>query len=192
MTALRTVGWIASIIYSTVPAFWLVAHSLARKIGRVKTPLIVAGPIWVSMWVIMGLVTWPWRDTVLYSTPWAWAVAAPIFALGFTLYVLATRRFTADQLLGRTEFQPHLHEQRLVTSGIRRYVRHPIYLGHFCELLAWSVGTGLVVVYGMTIFAAITGLPMLRTEDRELEERFGDEYRDYRRQVPALIPRKRA
>ncbi len=141
MTALRTVGWIASIIYSTVPAFWIVLHSFPRKIGRAKTPLIVAGPIWFSMWVIMGLATWPWRDVALYSTPWAWAGAAPLFALGFTLYVFAKRRFTADQLLGRTEFHPHLHEQRLVTSGIRRYVRHPIYVGHFCELLAWSIGT---------------------------------------------------
>jgi protein-S-isoprenylcysteine O-methyltransferase Ste14 len=192
MMALRTVGWIVSIVYSTVPALWLLLHSHARKIGRVKTPLMVAGPIWFSLWVMMGLVTRPWRQVVLYSTRWAWVAAAPIFALGFTLYVLAKRRFTADQLLGRTEFHPHLHEQRLVTSGIRGYVRHPVYLGHFCELLAWSIGTGLVVVYAMTIFAVMTGLAMVRREDRELEERFGDEYRDYRHRVPALLPRKRA
>jgi protein-S-isoprenylcysteine O-methyltransferase Ste14 len=192
MTALRTVGWIASIIYSTVPALWLVLHSWPRKIGIVKTPLFVAGPIWFLMWLIMGLASWPWRNALLYSTPWAWAAAAPLFASGFTLYVFGQRRFTADQLLGRNEFHPHLHEQRLVTSGIRRHVRHPIYLGHFCELLAWSIGTGLLVVYAMTVFAAITGVLMVRREDRELEERFGDEYRDYRRRVPGLIPRKRA
>jgi protein-S-isoprenylcysteine O-methyltransferase Ste14 len=105
------------------------------------------------------------------------------------LYVLAFQRFTADQVLGRTELHPHKHEQRLVTAGIRQYIRHPIYLAHFLELLAWSIGTGMAVLYGMAAFAAITGMFMVRAEDRELEARFGDEFRAYRNRVPALLPR---
>jgi protein-S-isoprenylcysteine O-methyltransferase Ste14 len=56
-------------------------------------------------------------------------------------------------------------------------------------MLAWSVGTGLIVLYALTAFAVITGMFMLRLEDRELESRFGDDYRRYRRQVPAVFPR---
>jgi protein-S-isoprenylcysteine O-methyltransferase Ste14 len=36
----------------------------------------------------------------------------------------------------------------------------------------------------------VTGAVMIRLEDKELEQRFGDEYREYRRKVPALVPGK--
>ncbi len=84
---------------------------------------------------------------------------------------------------------PGHREQRLVTSGIRAHIRHPVYLGHLCEMLTWSVGTGLAVCYGLTAFALVTGAIMIRLEDRELEQRFGEAYREYRRKVPAVLPR---
>jgi protein-S-isoprenylcysteine O-methyltransferase Ste14 len=57
-------------------------------------------------------------------------------------------------------------------------------------LLAWTVGSGEVVLYGLTIFALLTGWPMIRQEEAELEDRFGEEYRAYKRAVPAaLVPR---
>jgi protein-S-isoprenylcysteine O-methyltransferase Ste14 len=56
-------------------------------------------------------------------------------------------------------------------------------------MLAWSLGTGLVVCYGLTIFAVVTGTVMIRLEEKELEQRFGKEYRDYQRKVPAVVPR---
>jgi protein-S-isoprenylcysteine O-methyltransferase Ste14 len=55
-------------------------------------------------------------------------------------------------------------------------------------MLAWSIGTGLAVLYALTVFAAVTGVVMIRLEDKELEQRFGEEYRRYRSHVPALIP----
>jgi len=59
-------------------------------------------------------------------------------------------------------------------------------------MLAWSVGTGLVVCYGLTIFAVVTGAVMIRSEEKELEQRFGKEYREYKGRVPAVVPRIRA
>lgn len=56
-------------------------------------------------------------------------------------------------------------------------------------MLAWSVGTGLAVCYGLTAFALVTGTIMIQKEDKELEQRFGEEYREYRRKVPAVLPR---
>jgi len=74
-------------------------------------------------------------------------------------------------------------------DGIRARVRHPVYLAHFCEMLAWSVATGLAVCWGLTALATIAGVVMIRMEDAELEKRFGDTYRSYRIRVPAIIPR---
>ena len=80
------------------------------------------------------------------------------------------------------------HRQQLVTTGIRSRVRHPIYLGHLCEILGWCIGTGLIPLYVLALFAVSTGAVMIRMEDRELEARFGDAYREYRARVPAVVP----
>jgi protein-S-isoprenylcysteine O-methyltransferase Ste14 len=56
-------------------------------------------------------------------------------------------------------------------------------------MLAWSVGTGLVVCWLLIAFAVATGAVMIRMEDEELEKRFGEEYLAYRKVVPSILPR---
>ncbi len=141
------------------------------------------------MWVVVALVTGRWRSVLLYRTDWAWAAAAPLFICGLYLYSQSGKNFSAKQLGGVPEIHGRNREQRLVTDGIRSRVRHPVYLAHLCEMLAWSVGTGLAVCWGLTAFAVVTGAVMIGMEDGELEKRFGDSYRDYRRSVPAVLPR---
>jgi len=141
------------------------------------------------MWIVVSLITATWRSISFYNTAWSWLPAAALFAAGITIYKLSGAGFSAKQLGGLPEILSGHHEQRLVTSGIRSRVRHPIYLAHFCEMLAWSIGTGLLVCYGLTAFAVVTGAVMIRMEDAELEQRFGEEYRRYRQKVPAALPR---
>jgi protein-S-isoprenylcysteine O-methyltransferase Ste14 len=105
------------------------------------------------------------------------------------VYAHARRGFSTDQVLGRSELQPHKHEQRLVTEGIRARIRHPYYLAHLLHLTGWAVGTGSTAIVGLEVFAILTGALMLPLEERELVRRFGDEYRDYQRRVPAIFPR---
>jgi protein-S-isoprenylcysteine O-methyltransferase Ste14 len=147
------------------------------------------GPLWIALWVMAGAITWPWRMVALYRTPWTWIPAAVLIVSGFWIYTHARRDFSTDQVLGRSELQPERHEQRLNTSGIRARVRHPYYLGHLCELLGWTLGTGLAVLLVLTVFGVITGAVMIGAEERELETRFGSEYRDYKQRVPAILPR---
>jgi len=59
-------------------------------------------------------------------------------------------------------------------------------------MLAWSIASGLAVTYALTVFAVITGAIMIQMEDRELERRFGQQYRAYRDTVPAVLPRLRS
>jgi protein-S-isoprenylcysteine O-methyltransferase Ste14 len=143
------------------------------------------------MWLVLAALTSPWRNLRFYNSPSAWIPALVLFGAGVYTYKQAGERFTCAQLGGLPELQASHHDQRLVTSGIRARVRHPVYLGHLCEMLAWSVGSGLLVNFALTAFAVLTGAIMIRMEDRELEERFGAEYVAYRGHVPALIPRWR-
>ncbi len=143
------------------------------------------------MWIVLALLTSPWRGTALYNSAWTWFPAALFFCAGFRLYFLSGLHFSHRQLMGIPELQPNHRDQRLVTTGIRAHVRHPVYLAHLCEMLAWSIGSGLAVSYVLTAFAVATGTIMIRLEDAELEKRFGLEYAAYRQRVPAVIPRPR-
>ncbi|HXZ31789.1 MAG TPA: isoprenylcysteine carboxylmethyltransferase family protein [Terriglobales bacterium] len=183
-------GWIACVVYSTIPSFWLMIHPRAEYWrSRKRSPYFVLLPAWMLMWIIVAVLTARWRHAVLYSTRWSWIPAVFLFAAGFRLYAQSSKNFSAKQLGGLPELISRHNEQQLVTAGIRAHVRHPVYLAHLCEMLAWALGTGLAVCYGLIGLAAITGAIMIRMEDAELEKRFGKAYAVYRERVPALLPR---
>jgi protein-S-isoprenylcysteine O-methyltransferase Ste14 len=191
---LQLVGWLACVVYSTIPAFWLMIHPFAerwraRHLSYQRSPYMVLLPAWMTMWVVVVLITRPRRVILLYQTDWAWGAAALLFLCGMHVYSRSGRNFSAKQLGGLPEVHGGNREQRLITDGIRSRVRHPVYLAHLCEMLAWSVGTGLAVCWELTAFAVVTGAVMIRMEDAELEKRFGEDYRAYRRSVPAVLPR---
>ncbi|MBV9085887.1 MAG: isoprenylcysteine carboxylmethyltransferase family protein [Acidobacteriaceae bacterium] len=188
MHILRSIGWLISLVPSTIPCYWLLVHPRAEYWrSKPGARFRVLGPLWVAMWIAAGLVTRPWRHVLLYDAAWTWIPAASFVVIGFFLYSRAHLSF--DQLIGRPEVQGEGHAQRLVTTGVHSRVRHPVYLGHLCELIGWSIATGLVVIYALTAFAALTGAVMIRAEESELERRFGEAYCKYKRRVPAVIPR---
>jgi protein-S-isoprenylcysteine O-methyltransferase Ste14 len=189
-TSLQIIGWLACVVYSTIPAFWLMIHPFAERWrSQRRSPYQVLVPLWIAMWIVMALLTRPWHRFAIYQTLWSWAPAIPLFVTGIFLYSKSGKHFTAQQLGGLPEVHGANRDQRLVTEGIRSRVRHPVYLAHLCEMLAWSIGTGLVVCWGLTAFAILTGTMMIHMEDAELEQRFGDSFRAYRRNVPAVLPR---
>lgn len=187
---LKLLAWLACVVYSTIPCFWFLVHPWAEYWrSRRKSPYRVLLPAWVAMWVVVALITARWRHLVLYASGWPWPPAIGLFGVGLWLYAHSGKNFTAQQLGGLPEVIAGNREQRLVTTGIRAHVRHPVYLAHLCEMLAWSLGTGLAVCYGLTVFGLLTGAVMIRMEDRELEARFGAEYQRYKARVPAVVPK---
>ena len=79
--------------------------------------------------------------------------------------------------------------ERLVTEGIYSYVRHPQYDGLFLVtvgfFIQWPSLTTLIM--WPILMAAYYRLAV--REERELRSRFGEEFEEYRRRVPAFIPR---
>lgn len=187
----RALGWIFCVVYSTIPAFWLLIHPRAESWRAKRSPYRILLPLWIVMWAVVAASSAPWRGVLIYENSWAWIPAVPLFCVGLLLYKVSHQTFTLAQLGGLPEILHHQKQQQLVTTGVRARVRHPVYLGHLCEMLAWSLGTGLAVCWALTALAIVMGAVMIRTEDSELEQRFGEQYRQYRSSVPALLPRLR-
>jgi len=185
---IQTIAWCICIVYASIPSFWFIVHPFVGFWRRRRSPYKAILPAWFAIWIVLGIVSARWRHELLYTSWWGWIPAVVLFSAGLWLYSHAGNGFSAKQLGGIPEVLPDHPEQRLVTSGVRGRVRHPVYLGHLCEMLAWSLGTGLIVLYGLVLFAVVTGALMIRLEDKELERRFGEEYVQYRRRVPAVLP----
>ncbi len=79
--------------------------------------------------------------------------------------------------------------RRLVRTGPYRYMRHPIYLGVFLEVVGIPLATNS---WATVVFALLVNVPLqvMRTylEERRLLELFGDEYRRFQREHWAFWP----
>src|ERR1035437_6919243 len=86
---IQLIGWLACVVYSTIPAFWFMIHPFAerwraRHLSNQRSPYMVLLPVWMVMWAVLALVTGPWRGILLYRSDWGWIAAALLFASGCT------------------------------------------------------------------------------------------------------------
>ena len=115
----------------------------------------------------------------LAQAPITW-LGVPFVAVGLILNIWAGGLFTRR----RTTFKPFAESQRLVRDGPFRLSRNPMYLGMVLAAL------GIAMLLGtLTPFIVVAGLAwvlhvrFVTVEEAMLEDAFGDEYRNYRRQV---------
>ena len=113
--------------------------------------------------------------------PWRWIgpvvmASALLLDLG-SLFVFRKNRTTINPL--RPE-----RTSRLVTEGWYRHTRNPMYLGLLVVLCGWAIWLGSVSVLAVPpLFALLVTRWQVIPEERVLEQKFGDEYRAYKRMV---------
>jgi protein-S-isoprenylcysteine O-methyltransferase Ste14 len=129
----------------------------------------------------------PWLGFADYSLPgWAGGLGVALFAAALWLLW----RSHAD--LGRN-WSPTLElrqEHTLVTGGVFRHVRHPMYAAHWL----WGLAQPLLLwnwIAGLSMLVTMLPLYLVRVprEERMLLEQFGDAYRDYMQRTGRIIPR---
>ena len=80
-------------------------------------------------------------------------------------------------------------QDKLVTTGLYKYVRHPQYLGFLLITLGLNVMWLTIITAIMWPVLAFLYWRLAKKEDKEMEEKFGEEFREYKRKVPGFIPR---
>jgi len=79
-------------------------------------------------------------------------------------------------------------EHRIIRTGPYTITRHPIYTGMLLAVLGTVLVRDTLGALIGCAFITIGFVLKLRQEERMLIEHFGDDYRVYREEVPALIP----
>ena len=126
---------------------------------------------------------------LLYRLRLPWSILALTGQAG-SLAVLAVGLLQTDawHFLGLRQLtQPDPESApNLVTTGLYRCVRHPLYTAGLAFLWLTPVMTTSLLAFnlGLTAYVLIGSV----FEERRLMREFGPAYADYRRQVPRLIP----
>ena len=150
---------------------------------RIPPPILMllgAGLMWaLDHWMPLG----QWM-----SAPWN-RLGGLVAAVGIAIAVAAFVRF---RKVGTTvnPVDPS-KASRLVTDGVFRVSRNPMYLGLLLLLIGWAVWLGSVspfVVPPLFVFA-ITVVQII-PEEQALSRNFGEQYVSYQRSVARWIGRR--
>ncbi len=94
-------------------------------------------------------------------------------------------------LLIRAWASGHIRKAKtLAVTGPYAHTRNPLYLGSFILGLGFTVAAGVwwLALIFIALFLGIY-FPVMRVEERDMQQIFGSEFEEYSRRVPLFLPR---
>jgi protein-S-isoprenylcysteine O-methyltransferase Ste14 len=139
--------------------------------------------------VVAGLVPWlisRWRSHDWGSAAWVVPVAWIAIAFGVAFLLHAFALFA----LHRGTPAPVAPTETLVVTGVYRFVRNPMYLAVLTIILGQALlfGSWGLVVYAAIVLTAVVTF-VKGYEEPTLTESYGEQYLEYRHNVPGWWPR---
>ena len=151
-------------------------RAVERKGPLPPTYLFVAIVVMVALHVLLpGMKLLPF--------PWNLLSVGPL-GIGVALDLVADRALKKRQ----TTVKPFEESSVLITDGVYRISRNPMYLGFVLILLGIGVFMGSLIPFAIIpILAVLMDVVFIRVEERMLEEKFGERWVRYRKQVRRWI-----
>ncbi len=161
----------------------VVSWYLERSTFVLAATLALAVLLW--QWRPIPTTIWDLRGTAMGS------VLGVLFWVGWAILLFSTFLIDHFELFGLEQVWAYVKGREFQRPAFKtplfyQWVRHPIYLGFLIAF--WSAP---VMTVGHVLFSlATTGyiLVGIYFEERDLVRAYGDEYVDYQRRVPMLIP----
>ena len=189
------VYWLALWTVVLVPPFmlmWYVVHPFIRfwrRMGPVKTYTSLI----LLILPVIGLL-YSMREPMMrvhYGVNWLLVILAiQIFAISIVMGFVRMRHLKPSVMLGLPEISGEGDRGKLLTDGIYSVIRHPRYVEVWLGLMAIALFTNYLAVYILVAVIIPLTYGVVILEERELRERFGEEYERYCAGVPRFFPRK--
>lgn len=129
--------------------------------------------------VSMFVLTLALPQLSFIPTPWNY-LSFLLIVLGLSLVRRTQKRFKAEA----TEIHTFRAPKKLVTTGLFRFSRNPVYLGFFIALLGWAMVLGNAAAFdGALLFFVAAHFWYIPFEENALEMAFGKDYLSYKGKV---------
>jgi protein-S-isoprenylcysteine O-methyltransferase Ste14 len=137
------------------------------------------------LWQPMGGVVWD------ITNPAGRLAMSMVFVAGILLVLLATFLINHFDLFGLKQVTMYLmgkeyRLERFKTPFLYKFVRHPLYLGWLMTFWAAPTMTVAHLVFALATTAYI--FVAIQFEEMDLIHEHGESYRQYREQVPMILP----
>ena len=190
MTTFIIVYWIGLIaeiaIRAPLQKRWKTAAKAEQRVSQ--TERILLGLLWVVMFILPLIYSVTgWLDFADYTLPtWmGW--------LGVALMACALFVFTRAHMDLKSNWSPSLEifeSHTLVTSGIYKHIRHPMYASQWIWVIAqilllWNWVAGPLDLLFFIPFYILR----VRAEEKMMLDTFGDPYREYMKKTGGVIPK---
>ena len=144
-------------------------------------------------WLPLAFLIYQYGDSLLQAKlefPMILTVPGLLLLItGSLLHVWTGKLLSLWGLIGLPEVY-EVTSGKLIRTGAFSIVRHPTYLAHTLMFSGVFLITGVVTVGIITLldFAVVRAF-IIPLEEKELIRRFGNDYRNYKKEVPAFFPR---
>lgn len=140
----------------------------------------IVPPVYLLLTLLAMWAMHQWLPLLQWiSRPWSWAGLLPV-ALGLGTTITAALSFKR----AGTPIVPFEKSTALVTGGLFRYSRNPMYLGMVLLLIGSGILFGSAgALLPIPLFVWIIAASFIRGEERFMEELFGAEYLAYKQKV---------
>lgn len=102
---------------------------------------------------------------------------------GMLLLVPSLFLFALARIQLGSAFQASAAANQLITSGIYKKIRHPVYLFGLLFMLGLIILFQKYVLIIILVAMALMQLRRIKTEEQVLESTFGEQYRDYKKRT---------
>jgi protein-S-isoprenylcysteine O-methyltransferase Ste14 len=146
---------------------------LELKVPPLVLVLVLAGAMWfAAMQLPSFAITLPWRH----------GLAVTISSVGILLILAGAYAFQK----AKTTVNPTkpAAASSIVTSGVYRFSRNPMYIGFLLVLIGWATFLSHTLPFLLLpVYVAYMNRFQISPEERALSAKFGDEYKTYKQAV---------
>lgn len=156
-----------------------------RKMGDFKKNDIFFQIPGLILWIIILIVSIGDLKHPLYTVNTPLRIAGIIILLG----ALVIRVYAAMTLNKSYSYTLEIREDhKLVTKGLYKYIRHPIYTGVILGAFSIPIYSSSLRGFLITILAIPLFMYRIGNEEKMLIEEYGEEYEEYQKHTWKLFP----
>ena len=145
---------------------------------------IIYPPMWLALGIIAQFICNQYFPGARFTSAGGQGTGSVVLLLGLALLVFAGGLFKQAD----TDLIPFREVRALVTTGIYRYTRNPMYLGMALVLLGCAIVLGVATAFAVpVVFMLIIQYRFILPEERMLLELFPQEFPQYCQRVRRWI-----